>query len=500
MNDYLLGCDIGTTSVKTVLINAQCEIHASKQVGYQILYPRPGWAEQDPRWYWEAVLASIRSVLHETDIPVSAIAGIGLSGMAPNCILVDRHFNPLKSAQVWMDNRATDECDWLREHVGEDQVFRTSANPIHPYYGIPKLMWERKHNFELYDKASKVLSAKDYIVARLTGNTTSDYSTTALGGIAFNIRKKTWNSALLKELGLDESKLPDIAPCEQVIGKVKADAARHTGLLAGTPVVNGTVDTGADAIACNTIQPGTSFLTMGTAICLGVVSNLPDFARGLMAFPHPVDSSTRYITTGVVTSGGALLKWLSEMLVTASNIPEGELFNILDQEAASVPAGSDGLVVLPYFMGERAPIWNANARGVIFGLTLHHGRGHIARALLESVGFALRTIIELAENSGIHYKDQITLIGGGAKSKVWNQILSDITRKPLVEAKNAANAAVGAALLAGLGVNLLTSIQPSLKLGEPTVQNKVHQAIYERSYSLFTELYQALLPQFEFYP
>lgn len=501
MGSYLLGCDIGTTSTKTVLVKKTGEVFAEYQLGYEVNYPQPGWAEQDANWYWQAFTTTCQAIIQKASIHPKEIAAIGISGMAPNCILVDRDFTPLKSALIWMDTRAVEECAWLEKAIGSETAFQVNGNPIHPYYGLPKLLWERNHHASLYQQAYKVLSAKDFVFARLTGEVFSDYSTSTLNAVAFDIRSKKWDEQILREIGVAADKFPISVPCEQVVGQVAPEAARLTGLMQGTPVIAGTVDTGADAVACNTIAAGSSFLTMGTAICLGVVSDQPNFARGLMVFPHPVHSSQKYITTGVVTAGGALLKWLAGLLLSQANeaLP-ANLFAMLDQEAEQVPPGSAGLIALPYFMGERAPIWNAEARGVLFGLSLHHRRGHVARALLESVGYALRTIIELAEKSGIHYSDTITLIGGGARSRVWNQILADTTGLKMVEAKHALGAAVGSALIAGVGAGILPdyqSIRNWIDLGEPVYPNSANQLVYQRYFHIFQNLYNYLLHSFQ---
>lgn len=501
METCLLGCDIGTTSTKTVLVKKTGEIYTEHQFGYEVNYPQPGWAEQDASSYWQAFIMTCRAVVEKAGIHPKEIAAIGISGMAPNCILVDRTFAPLKPALIWMDTRAMEECAWLEKAIGSEAAFQINGNPIHPYYGLPKLLWERNHHPTLYQQAYKVLSAKDFVFARLTGEVFSDYSTSALNAVAFDIRSKRWNEQILKEIGVAVDKFPVSVPCEQIVGHVSPEAAQLTGLMPGTPVIAGTVDTGADAVGSNAIVAGSSFLTMGTAICLGVVSDQPNFARGLMIFPHPVHSTHKYITTGVVTAGGALLKWLGQLLIFHEDeLKPANLFAMLDQEAEQVPPGSAGLIALPYFMGERAPIWNAEARGVLFGLSLHHQRGHIARALLESVGYALRTIIELAEKSGIHYSDTITLIGGGARSKVWNQILADTTGFKMVEAKYALGAAVGSALIAGVGAGILPdyqSIQNRIGLGEPVYPNSANQRAYQQFFQIFQNLYSNLLPSFQ---
>lgn len=497
---YILGFDLGTTSAKMVLVDQGGKIRCTSQTGYEISFPAPGCAEQDAAVYWQAMVHCTAEILKRSGVAPDEIGAIGLSGMAPNCILVDRQLRPLKAGLIWMDARALEECKGLRTKIGEDAVWKVSANPIHPYYGLPKFLWERNHHPDLYGQTYKVLSAKDYILAQLTGEAITDYSTAALQGIAFNIRDKQWDPGLLDLIGIDSAKLPAAFPCDQIVGKVTATAAAATGLAAGTPVVAGTVDTGADAAACGITEPGHVFLTMGTAICIGAVLDAPSFVRELMAFPHPVHSASRYITTGAITSGGALLKWFGDVLSWEHNDhSSAELYARLDAEAASVPAGSEGLLVFPGFMGERAPYWNPLARGVFFGLSLRHTRGHMARALMEAVAFGLRFILEAGTRSGLTYADPIHLIGGGARSSVWNQIIADVTGMRTVEVRNPLGSAVGAAILGGLGSGILpaiTTVTQHVHLGAPSAPDTRNKAAYDKGYRLFRDLYEDLVPAF----
>jgi xylulokinase len=249
------------------------------------------------------------------------------------------------------------------------------------------------------------------------------------------------------------------------------------------------------------IEPGSSFLTTGTAFCLGTVLDGPRFVRGLMAFPHAVQSSTHYVTTGVVTSGGALMSWLGGILAGNSEATGGEteLFAQLDREADAIPAGSEGLVVLPYFMGERAPVWDPLARGVFFGLSLKHGRGHLARSLMEAVAYGLNTILELGRGAGVQYNGNLFLIGGGAGSRVWNQIIASVTGLQTVEVTNPLGSAVGAAMAAGLGTGFFTSpadVTQHLELGTICIPNRRDAEIYRKGYLLYKELYRDLKPRF----
>jgi xylulokinase len=320
--------------------------------------------------------------------------------------------------------------------------------------------------------------------------------------VAYDIKNRAWNSYILQEIELDRSIFPDAYPCDSIVGRVSHQASNLTGLRMGIPVVAGSFDTFADAVSCGIVNCKDTYLTMGSAMLLGVVHDKNEFPNGLMTFPYAIGESKKYLTTGGLTSGGALVKWIAELFpATVSNKHElGQIIAELVNEARKVRPGSDGLVALPYFMGERAPIWNPNARGVLFGLSLQHTLGHIARAFMESAGYGVRCIQQLATECCIEYGEEVVMVGGAAKNALWREILADITGKTMIEAKNYLGSALGAAIIAGVGVGAISDLSIGkswIEFGEPITPDIEKTKLYLPYLEIFKSLYDSNKTGFE---
>jgi len=495
MKDYLIGCDIGTGGTKAVLINLKGQVLASHLVEYDLIIPRPGWAEQEPKWYWKATGESIKACLDKSRIAPGEILAVGLSSLAPACILIDKNLAPLQNSHIWMDRRATAECRWLKKNIGEKKIFELTGNIIDPYYSLTKLMWEKNHRPELYKKTYKMLNVKDYCLMKLTGEVITDWCHAALGGVAFDIRRKRWDGDMLQEIGLDSDKLPSHYPCDKIVGAVSKEASLTTGLKEGTPVVAGTVDASAAYISLGMIDEGENALALGSTACLGLTVDRPEFTPGVISFPHIAQPEKKYLLIAALVGGGSLLKWFRDKLGQAELMMEKELgveaYDLLTLEAEKVPPGSDGLLILPYFMGERSPIWNPEARGVLFGLSFTHGRAHLIRALMESIGFAVYHNISLLKKRGVKILSPMGLVEGGTKSRLWRQIITDITGIPTVYMGKSGGAPLGDALIAGVGIGAFDRyevVRDWLTItdrNEPDWQN--HQ-LYQKLFSLYLKL------------
>lgn len=436
MKKYLVGCDIGTGGTKAVVMDLHGQVLGHHFVEYCLHTPQPGWAEHDPEVYWQAAAETIRVAIESSGVSPKDIGGVGLSGMSPACILVDENHKPLRPSHIWMDRRAITQSEWIKKEIGEDAIFELSANPVDPYYGITKLMWERDNAPAAYERAYKVLNPKDYPLLKLTGKAVTDYSNAALMGICFDIRRRRWDEDMVKRLGIRYDVLPELYPCDEVVGEVTAEAAQVTGLAEGTPVVAGTVDANAAWLSMGVIDDGENALTMGTAACWGVAHDDEFFAPGLIILPHVVESERKYFTAAAMVAGGALIRWFRDNFGQQERIAGRELgvsaYDIMNLEAAKVAPGCDGLITLPYFMGERTPVWDAEARGILFGLSLSHGRGHIIRSLMEGVGFGVRQNIEIVREHGVKVLPSLGLVEGGAVSALWRQIMADIAQAETV--------------------------------------------------------------------
>jgi len=506
MGDYLVGCDVGTGGTKAVVMATDGTVLGTHFIEYPLITTKgpnekyPGAkAEHDPDWYWNAVADTIRVSIEQSKVNPKDIKGVSISALSPACILVDKDLQPLQNAHIWMDRRATAECDWLKKNVGEERVFKLSANPIDPYYATTKLMWEKNNRPELYKKTYKFQTAADYPCMRLTGKAVTDYSNASLIGIAFDAVNRKWDTGLIEEIGLDPAKFPDAYPCDEVIGEVTKEAAKRTGLAAGTPVVAGTVDCNAAWVAGGAVDAGDTSLVMGTAGVLGVVHEEPTFTKDMIMIVHTADSRTKYTTLAALVSCGALIRYFrdnfGQLEMTAEQMTGRDAYVMLNDEARDVPPGSNGLIVLPYFMGERTPIWDTHARGVLFGLSLDHGRGHLVRALMEGAGYGLLHNFELMRESGVKMKFPMILSEGGANSPMWRQIIADILNVECAFALSSKGAPVGNAVAAGVGVGIYKNydmVKDWVELGEHSVPNPENTARYRKLYEIYRDLYPAL--------
>ena len=510
MAEFLVGCDVGTGGTKAVVMALDGEVLGTHFVEYPLITTKdanedfPGAkAEHDPEWYWKAVATTIGESIRQSKVSPKEIKGVSISALSPACICVDRDLRPLANGHIWMDRRATSECDWIKANVGEERVFKLSANPVDPYYATAKLMWERNNRPDLYKKTYKLQTAADYPCLRLTGKAVTDYSNASLIGIAFDIVNRKWDMGLLEEMGMDPAKFPEPYPCDEVIGEVTREAAEQTGLAPGTPVVAGTVDCNAAWVAGGATDAGATQLVMGTAGVLGVVHEEPRFTRHMITIVHTAQSRKLYTTLAALVSCGALIRYFrdnfGQLELTAERMTGQDAYVMLNQEASHVPPGSNGLICLPYFMGERTPIWDTHARGVLFGLSLDHGRGHVIRALMEGAGYGLRHNFELMRESGVKMNLPMVLSEGGANSPMWRQIIADILKVECVFAKSSKGAPVGNAVAAGVGLGLYKDydvVKQWVKYGEKHTPIPENAALYDRLYPVYRNLYPQVQSSF----
>jgi xylulokinase len=501
---YLLGCDAGTGGAKSVIINEQGQALGSHFVEYPLRTPRPGIAEQDPEDFWKASAETIRVSLEKAKVRPQDIAAVSVSAQSPASILVDKSLKALRPAHIWMDRRAVAQCQWLKDHIGVDRVRAVTGNDvIDPYFGLTKIMWDRDNEPELYRRAIKSINQKDFVAMRLTGEICTDPSNATLGGIAFDARKKDWDPELLKDIGLDRSKLPDVRPSREVIGSVTGEAAALCGLMPGTPVANGVHDGAAAWLSMGTIDYGDNVLSLGSSAIWAIAHEDPVTAPGLLHTENVADPNT-YITFGATSSAGALLRWFRDQFGGIETVMGRRLgvdpYGLLTKQAEAIPPGSDGLIILPYFMGERMPVWDCTARGVMFGLSLAHTRGHVIRALMESACYTVCHILTRARHSGIALTKPTAMVEGGARCAFWRQLVSDVCDVHTVFMAGAEGAPVGDAIIAGVSVGLFDSyrvVKNWLKYSDHTQPDPAKHALYQQLFELYLKLYESQRSNFK---
>ncbi len=494
---YLLGTDIGTSGTKTIMMDLNGQLISKDLEEYGVLTPHPLWAEQWPDVWLDATKTSIRKCVEKAGVPVSDIAGIAISGLyGGSGIPLDENMNPIRPCMIWMDRRADDETAWVLEHIGEKKLLEITENGADPYYGYTKILWLKNHEPENWAKTKLILPPNDYVIYRLTGEIAIDYSSAGnIGGI-FDMRTRTWSQELMDAMGIPMSMMPQrIVESTDIVGGLTAEAAKELGLPEGLPVIASGIDCGAANIGLGVLEPGVYAAAIGTSMCGALISDKPVNGSGLIIWPYLYDAKKLSYNFAGGNTAGAIIKWfhdnISDLEVSAEKEGGPAAYDILNQKASELPAGSDGLVVLPYFMGERSPIWDSDAKGTILGLSLRHTKYHLYRAFLEAVAYCLK---EAMDATGEDLGDHIIIAGGVTKSNLLRHIFADVTGYPVVCPINDVEANMGDVILAGIGTGVLT-LEDAKKwqvLDEPIMPDPENHAKYEKYFEVYKETYRCL--------
>ncbi|MEM2041636.1 MAG: FGGY family carbohydrate kinase [Nitrososphaerota archaeon] len=486
--------DIGTFSSKGVITNSDGDILAEQYLDHEINIIRPNWVEQDPeKCYWQEFKFIIRSLIKKSKIDPREVLGVGISSLSPVLIALNRRGEVIRPAIIYMDRRAWKESLFMRERLGVEGVVKVSGNAPDPYFAGYKVLWLMHNEPKTYAKTWKILNADKFIIFRLTDRIIIDKSTAVLYAPFYDINQNKWSHEVAKITDANLDVFPgEIVEPSAVVGEITHRASIETGLCIGTKVIAGGPDAIVSSYSAGMVNVGESAFMYGTTGCWFLVTDKPIIEpRGRLVFaPHVVPRMN--LLCGIMVSTGALLKWFMDNFKSILNITnKSKILEKLDQLAAGISPGSEGLIVLPYFMGERTPIWDVNAKGVIFGLTLRHSWKNIYRALLEAAGYGLKNHIEIAKSIGCEAKN-IFAVNGGAKSKIWRQIVSDIIGLPQLYSKKQLGAPFGDAYLAGIGVDIFKKFEDIKKFQgevEVTMPNPVNYNIYCKYYELYKQLY-----------
>lgn len=485
---FLLGLDISTTSAKALLIDERGAVIASKTTPQPISTPKPLWSEQHPADWWDGIVESIRGVLRENNLDAASIAAVGLTGQMHGLVLMDAAGEVLRPAILWNDQRTGAQCDAITERVGFERLIQLTGNRALTGFTAPKIVWVREHEPDIYARAAHMLLPKDYIRYKLTGDYAMDMSE-ASGTLLLDVANRRWSSEVLDALDIPAAWMPALVEGSEITGVISAEAAALTGLKAGTPVVGGGGDQAAGAVGVGAIDPGVVSLVVGTSgVVFAPLNQYRYEPQGrLHAFGHAVPGRWHFM--GVTLSAAGSLQWYHDTL--AHNLS----FDDLLRPAADVPAGSDGLIFLPYLSGERTPHPDPLARGAFIGLTTRHTQAHMTRAVLEGVAFSLKDCFNLMANADLPANLEIRVSGGGAKSRLWRQILADVLNATLVTTNSTEGAAYGAALLAAVGAGIFpdvkTAADAAIKTGDAVTPGD-QCGDYERLYPNYGALYPAL--------
>ncbi|MGH2680199.1 MAG: xylulokinase [Actinomycetota bacterium] len=492
----VLGLDVSTTATKAVAIRPDGTVAAAASSDYAYETPRPLWSEQDPARWWEGTVTVVRAVLEAGGLRGADVEAIGLAGQMHGLVLLDRERRVLRPAILWNDQRTGAECDLIREVVGRDRLIRLTGNDALPGFTAPKIVWVHRHEPDVWRRIAHVLLPKDQVRFRLTGELATDRAD-ASGTLLLSLADRDWSPEVVEALDVDPSWLPRTYEGPDVTGVLSADAAEATGLRAGTPVVAGGGDQAAAAAGLGAVRPGIVSVSLGTSGVVFATTDGPSVDPGgrLHAFCHAVPD--RWHVMGVMLSAAGSLRWLRDA------IAPGTAFDELVEQASGVPAGSDGLLFLPYLTGDRTPHPDPLARGAFVGLTVRHGGPHLVRAVLEGVAFGLRDSFELMDALGLPRPAHVRITGGGSRSALWRRVLADVVRTSVVTTSSAEGAAQGAATLAAVGAGWFPTVDAAcgatIELGEP-IDPGPDADTYDEGYGRYRTLYPALRPTFHATP
>ena len=488
---YWLGIDVGTGGSRALLIDESGAVkHAHTVAHREMTMERPLWAEQDPDDWWAASAQAVQGVLRDAQVDGAQIAGIGLSGQMHGSVLLDADGRVIRPALIWCDQRSQSQVDAINAKVGRENVLAYTANPVLTGFTLPKLLWVRDHEPANYERVRHLLLPKDYLRYKLTGEFASEVSD-ASGTALFDVVKRTWSNEMVSLLGLDASILPRVYESTEVTGVISPEAAQATGLKAGTPVVGGGGDQAASAVGNGIVSPGIVSCTIGTSGVVFAHLDQPNFdpLGRVHTFCHAVPG--KWHVMGVTQGAGLSLQWFRNQLAP------GVSYDDLMSEAATAPAGSQGLFWSPYLMGERTPHLDALARGGWLGLTASHRRAHLIRSLVEGVSYSLKDCLELLHGLGVD-PATVRLSGGGAKSPFWRQLLANIFATRVSTLASQEGSAYGAALLAAVGTGAYASVPEAcaaaIRVADSLAPQPAEAATYQRGYDVYRTLYPTLKP------
>ena len=501
MSQYILAHDLGTSGNKASLFTVEGKLVGSQVFAYDVHYFNGTWAEQDADDWWNAVCITSKNLIQSAGIDAKDMGAVSFSGQMMGCLCVDRKGNPLRKAIIWADQRAVEQAARLEEKISQKDFYHIVGHRNTASYGVQKLMWVKDHEPEIYEQTYKTLNAKDYIVFRLTGKFYTEYSD-ANSMECFDINTFQWSEKLVEYSGIDGDKLPEVKPSTFVAGGVTEEAAKLTGLAPGTPVVLGAGDGVTANVGAGSIRPGKTYCCMGTSAWITTTSEKPIYDPQMRSvnWAHAVPGL--YAPNGTMQSAGGCYSWLKNTICQIESLQARENgrspYDIINEEIAKSPAGANGVLFLPYLLGERAPRWNHEAKGAFLGLMAETTRSDMLRSVLEGVAMNLAIVLDILKTQV--KIDEIMVVGGGAKGAVWRQIMADIYNTRItVPAVLEEAGSMGAAVIGGVGTGIyedFTAIDRFLEIQAVHEPDPEAVKAYKPMRQLFDDCYFALEPVF----
>ena len=496
MKKYLLAHDLGTSGNKATLYTTDGQLVKSITYEYTTHYFNNNWAEQAPEMWWQAVVQTTRAIVKNIDN--SQIAGIAFCGQMQGCVCIDNEGRVLRPAIIWADQRAQKEAEELAGKIGSERFYKLTGHRVSPSYSIEKLMWIKNNEPEIYENTYKMVLCKDYILFKLTGECVTDYSD-ASGTNALDLNTMMWSQEILEAADISLDKLPRLVTSTAVIGEVSRKIAEETGLAPGTPIVAGGGDGACAAVGAACINVGDAYSCIGSSAWIALTSKNPVYDEEMKTFNFAHIVPGLIMPCGTMQAGGASYSWLKRELASYEQIQAEQLgvnpYDLINEKAKHSKAGANGIIYLPYLLGERSPRWNADARGAFIGLKMQSTREDLFRSVLEGVIFNLNHILNVFKKQ-VDIKEMI-VIGGGAKGDLWRQIMSDVYGLPILKPNYLEEAtSMGAAIAAGVGTGIyqnFDAIHEFLKIERRIEPDQERHLIYQKIYPIFEACYVSLL-------
>lgn len=493
--NYFLAYDVGTSSVKAILVNETGNILSSAIEEYPLHMPNPGWAEQTPIDYWNAICSATKNIVAKSNIDANQIKGIAFTTQAMGLIPVDKEGKVLYPNITWVDGRAEKQARQIMKKFGGKTIFKKIAGvEITGKDVIPKMMWLKEQKPEVYNNTYKFLDVNGYLKYKCTNKMVAEWSGAC--SYSFNVKKKDWERLFFKIAGVGTERLPDLARSIDEVGKLTATAAQEMGLPIGIAVYGGCDDTQSAAVGTTAIGEGEAHIYLGTSAWVGVMSHKPQPFKNAVFCLQSADPAMNIIV-GVTESAGVNTEWLlSNFYAKEKNDANIDVFELLENDIKTIDAGANHLIVTPWFLGERCPVNTTTTRSTVFNLSHEHTRAHITRAHFEGIAYNLRWTIQNLEKYFGFKINELKVAGGGAYSKTWMQIIADVTQRKIITTSQPKNAgALGAAMCAMVGSGTFkdfTEIHQLIQTNETFDPNKENKAIYDELYKTYKRIYHQL--------
>jgi xylulokinase len=494
----ILAHDVGTTGNKATLYDEVGTLVKSAFVPYPTTFPQVGWAEQDPEDWWQSLCLSTKRLLYESRIVAEEVAGVVFSGQMMGMVAVDSKCQPIRNAIIWADQRSSAQVERVARRIDPRLVYTLTGHRLSPSYSAAKILWLKEAEPLAYGQTYKFLQAKDFLAARLTGIFATDHSD-ASGTNLYDLEHRMWSEELIEAFGIQFDKLPTIYRSTDVVGEVQPSVAEETGLRAGTPVVIGGGDGSCAATGAGVIRAGSAYNYIGSSSWIGVATPKPILDPEMRTFTWAHLVPGLFTPTGTMQAAGNSYQWARDQLAQSEKVVAKRLklstYDLMNQEVLQTPPGAHGLLFLPYLLGERSPRWNPHARGAFVGLTIRHRHADMLRAVLEGITYNLRVILEALSQQGASIQ-ALRVIGGGARSAVWNGIMADIFGVPVLRLALLEEAtSMGAAVAGGIGVGIwkdFSQVDEMVRVESEVRPDEQRHVLYTKLYGIFNEIYDAL--------